>query len=127
MKKIILFIFAIFHIVCTKAQTMEEVIRELVRQRVPQPAIVLAQARLESGNFKSRRARKDHNILGLKKAGKYAKYRCRQDCIADYKKRISSRYKGGDYYLFLKRIGYAEEKDYERKLRYIVKTSKVGR
>ena len=40
-----------------------------------------------------------------------------EGCVADYKRLISSRYKGGDYYAFLRRIGYAEERQYISKLK----------
>lgn len=98
-------------------QTIQEVRSEIRRQKLPHGDIVLAQARLESGNFTSRRAREDHNILGMKNGSRYAKYRRWQDCIADYRKRVSSRYKGGDYYAFLRRIGYASDESYIEKLR----------
>lgn len=106
------------------AQTKAEVERELRKQRVPHAEIVLAQARLETGNFTSRRCREDKNLFGIKHGKRYAKYRRWQDSVADYKERISSRYKGGDYLLFLKRIGYAEDVAYRDKVRHIVKTSK---
>lgn len=98
-------------------QTIEQVRAEIVRQGLPHPEIVLAQARLETGNFKSRRCRVDHNLFGIKRSGRYAKYRRWQDCVSDYKRRISSRYKGGDYYAFLKRIGYAKDPKYIFKLK----------
>ena len=108
-----------------QAQTIVEVRKELARQKVPHAEIVLAQARLESGNFKSHRARVHHNILGIKHNGRYARYRRWQDCVADYKRHISSRYrKGEDYYAFLRRIGYASDRQYGRKVREIVRTSK---
>lgn len=99
------------------AQTVESVRAEITRQHIPHPEIVLAQARLETGNFKSRRCREQHNLFGIKHNGKYATYRRWQDSVSDYKKCISSRYKGGDYYAFLRRIGYASDTNYERKLR----------
>ena len=99
------------------AQTKAEVERELRKQRVPHADIVLAQARLETGNFTSRRCREDKNIFGIKHGKRYAKYRRWQDSVADYKERISSRYKGGSYYVFLRKIGYASDPNYERKLR----------
>lgn len=102
-------------ITCCHGQTVPEVRAEIVRQRLPHPEIVLAQARLETGNFKSRRCRVDRNIFGIKHNGKYAKYRRWQDCVADYKRR--SRYKGGDYYAFLRRIGYAADERYISKLK----------
>ena len=98
-------------------QTISEVRAEIVRQGLPHPEIVLAQARLETGNFTSRRCRVDKNIFGIKHRRQYAKYRRWQDCVADYKRRISSRYSGGDYYQFLRRIKYAADEMYIRKLK----------
>lgn len=105
-------------------QTVSEVRAEIVRQGLPHHEIVLAQARLETGNFTSRRCKVDHNIFGIKHSGRYAKYRRWQDCVSDYKRRISSRYTGGDYLMFLKRIGYAKDRDYASKVAEIVRTSK---
>lgn len=117
MKRAILtFVFAVATLSCV-SQTMEEVAMELHRQRIPHANIVLAQARLESGNFTSRRCKVDHNLFGIKHNGRYAKYRTWQDSIKDYKQRISSRYDGGCYYAFLKRIKYAEDKKYINKLK----------
>jgi len=100
-----------------QGQTIAEVEAEIRRQRLPYPEIVLAQARLETGNFTSQRCRRDHNLFGIKHGKRYAKYRRWQDSVTDYKRRISSRYNGGDYYRFLRRIGYAEDAAYEAKLR----------
>ncbi len=105
-------------------QTIEQVRQELHRQGVPHANIVLAQARLETGNFTSRRCKVDHNLFGIKHDGKYAEYRHWRESIKDYKKFISSRYKGGNYYVFLERIGYAEEREYTQKLQKIIRTSK---
>lgn len=109
---------------CCRAQTIDQVAKELHRQQVPQAHIVLAQARLETGNFKSDRCRRDHNLFGIKHGNRYARYSTWQDSIKDYKQRISSRYKGGDYLAFLKRIGYAKDPAYQDKVRKIVRTSK---
>ena len=103
--------------ICSFAQTIEEVEREIRRQGLPHPNIVLAQARLETGNFTSRMCKSHHNLFGIKHNGKYARYRHWRESIADYKKRISSRYSGGDYYAFLKRIGYAKDPKYINKLK----------
>ena len=116
MKKLITTILLTAAMTC-QAQTIQEVKEEIIRQGLPHPEIVLAQARLESGNFKSTRAKRDHNILGIKHGTRYAVYARWQDCVSDYKKRISSRYKGGDYYAFLKRIGYARDPKYIQKLK----------
>lgn len=109
--------FCVLSAICCHAQTIEQVERELHRQGIPQAKIVLAQARLETGNFKSQRCKRDKNLFGIKHGGKYAKYKSWQASIADYKKCISSRYKGGDYYAFLRRIGYAKDPKYIHKLK----------
>jgi len=98
-------------------QTKEQVMAEIQRQRIPHADIVLAQARLETGNFKSERCRKDHNLFGMKRGRKYARYANWKDSVKDYKERISSRYQGGDYYAFLRRIGYAKDPHYTAKLK----------
>lgn len=117
MKRLAAMIIAVASMINATAQTVEEVERELIRQNIPHHKIVLAQARLETGNFTSRRCRVDHNLFGIKHNGKYAKYKKWQDSIADYKKSISSRYAGGNYYAFLRRIKYASDSQYELKLR----------
>lgn len=99
------------------AQTIDDVRAELKRQGVPCAEIVLAQARLETGNFKSRLCKQSRNLFGIKHGGKYARYRNWRESIADYKRRISSRYRGGCYYAFLRRIGYAADKSYINKLK----------
>lgn len=103
--------------ICSKGQTIAEVKAEIIRQGLPHPSIVLAQARLETGNFTSKMCKTKHNIFGIKHGKQYASYRRWQDCVTDYKKRISSRYHGGDYYAFLSRIGYAQDKKYYQKLK----------
>lgn len=107
----------IFHCTPAASQTIEQVRVELHRLGVPQAHIVLAQARLETSNFTSTRCRRDHNLFGIKHGGRYARYARWQDSVADYKKCISCRYKGGDYYAFLKRIGYASDPQYVAKLK----------
>lgn len=102
---------------CCRAQTIDQVRAEIHRQGLPHPHIVLAQARLETGNFRSDRCKRDKNLFGIKHNGKYAKYSTWQASVADYKKRISARYKGGDYYQFLQRIGYAADRQYVTKLK----------
>lgn len=64
-------------------QTIEQVRAEIVRQGLPHPEIVLAQARLESGNFTSLKCKKQHNILGIKHGKKYATYKRWQDYVIE--------------------------------------------
>ena len=117
-------IIILLSVISLHAQTREQVANELHRQGVPHADIVLAQARHETGNFTSRLCRVNHNLFGIKHNGKYAKYSNWKASIKDYKKRISSRYTGGDYYVFLRRIGYANDPNYTRKIKNIVLTSK---
>lgn len=119
MKRILL-LFAFFPIFAF-AQARQDVLKELHKQKVPHPTIVLAQARLESGNFKSDFYKRTNNLFGLKKGKKYASYKTWRDSVTDYKKRISSRYTKGSYYAFLQRIGYAKNKDYVKLLKEINK------
>lgn len=115
-KTIITSIILLASINCS-AQTVAEVRAEIHRQGLPCADIVLAQARLETGNFTSTRCKRDRNLFGIKHGGKYAKYRRWQDSVTDYKRRISARYKGGSYYQFLARIGYAKDRKYIYKLK----------
>ena len=125
MRKIVLLI-ALAMSFTASGQTIEQVKRELHRQNVPHAHIVLAQARLETGNFTSHRCKQDKNLFGMKRGRRYARYRCWQDSVKDYKDRISSRYDGKEnYYAFLKRIGYAKDPAYQKKLTHIIKTSKL--
>lgn len=110
-------IIALLLAMAVQGQTREQVLREIQRQGIPHPHIVFAQARLETGNFTSRRCRVQHNLFGIKHQGKYASYRRWQDSVADYKRSISSRYQGGDYYAFLRRINYASDPRYIQKLK----------
>ena len=115
-------VFALLGMVVTASgQTVSEVRAELIRQGIPHPDIVLAQARLETGNFTSKLCRTRHNIFGIKHGRNYASYRSWRECVSDYKKRISSRYKGGDYYTFLEQLPYAQDKEYTNKLRKIAR------
>lgn len=98
----------------------ENLRKELIKQNVPYHKIVLAQAKLETGNFKSKLCKTHNNIFGMRKGNKYRKYKNYTECVADYKRRISSKYTGGDYYDFINRLGYAEDKEYINKLKSII-------
>ena len=108
------------------AQTESQVWDEIVRQGLPCPKVVLAQSRHETGNYTSRLCRGKKNLFGIKHGRRYAAYGRWQDSVTDYKKRISARYCGGHrdhaaYFAFLKRIGYAADKQYVDKLKRYIK------
>jgi flagellum-specific peptidoglycan hydrolase FlgJ len=98
----------------------KNVLMQIKKHEIPHPHIVLAQSKLESGNYKSKLTKTHNNIFGIKRGNKYKKYKNYIECIADYKRLISSRYKGGDYYKFLDKIKYAE-KSYTKILKKLVK------
>lgn len=124
MRHLFIIICLLFSIHC-QSQTISDVRAEVIRQGLPHPDIVLAQARLETGNFTSKLCKNKHNIFGIKHGKRYASYARWQDCVSDYKKRISSRYHGGDYLQFLKRIGYAQDPRYIAKVSNIAKGGKL--
>lgn len=98
----------------------KNVLAELHRQNVPCANIVLAQSKLETANYTSRVCHANKNLFGMRKNNQYKSYNTWKESIEDYKRLISSRYKGGDYYEFLKRIGYAEDPIYTESLKKLV-------
>ena len=98
----------------------KNVLAELKRQKVPHANIVLAQSLLETGKYTSKNCRNKNNLFGIRRNNKYQSYKNWKESIIDYKKSISKRYKGGDYYKFLENIGYAEDPAYTQLLKEIV-------
>ena len=96
------------------------VLDELKKQNIPHANIVLAQAIHETGNFKSKLCKTHNNLFGIRKGNQYKKYESYEHCIADYKRLFSNRYKGGDYYNYLLKIGYAEDPEYIQKIKRYV-------
>lgn len=97
----------------------------LVHYGVEHPKIVLAQAKLESGNYTSYHCRVRNNFLGLYNSRKkeYFRFDHWTDCIKGYKNMVEYKLKDGeDYYDFLLRIGYAEDPEYITKVKVIEKS-----
>ena len=87
---------------------------------IKHPRIVLAQAKLESGNYTSYHCRVKNNFLGLYNSRKkeYFKFDHWTDCVQGYKDMIEYKLRDGeDYYDFLLRIGYAEDPKYISKIK----------
>lgn len=86
--------------------------------------IVMAQALLETGNFTSNVCLTIHNIFGLRRPsdGSYFEFPNWMDCVRAYRDAVQYKYTSGDYYAFLNRIGYAEDKAYTSKVRRIART-----
>lgn len=92
----------------------------LVYYDVKHPKAVLAQAKLESGNYTSYHCRVKNNFLGLYNSQKkeYFKFDHWTDCVQGYKDMIEYKLRDEeDYYDFLLRIGYAEDPEYISKIK----------
>lgn len=84
---------------------------------------VLAQAVLETGWFKSEICRSYNNLFGLydSKTKDYYHFERWEDSVVGYKKFIQYKYKGGNYFMFLQRIGYAEDPQYISKIAKVMR------
>ena len=98
------------------------VYREIVANNIYHPDIVLAQAKLETGNYKSKVCTVYNNLFGLRKPdGSYYKFNSWQESVKAYKDWIQNKYTPpNDYYNFLNSIGYAEDASYISKLKDMV-------
>lgn len=96
----------------TTPLTIENVIAELKRANVQHIDIVVRQIIWETGWFKSKRCTKYHNLFGFQKNEKGMKFDKWEDSVKYYKLWQEKKYKGGDYYSFLKRVGYAQDTSY---------------
>lgn len=94
--------------------------KELKKENIQYPKIVLAQAKLETGNYTSKVSKTHNNLFGLRKGNKYRHFKHWSESVKAYKKLIQSRYNGGNYYVFLEKIGYAEDGTYVNKLKSFV-------
>ena len=98
------------------------VYREILAQKIHHPDIVLAQAKLETGNYKSKACNVYNNLFGLRKPdGSYYKFNSWQESVKAYKDWVQNKYTPpNDNYDFLDSIGYAEDINYTSKLRNMV-------
>lgn len=100
----------------------------LLHYEVKHPRAVLAQAKLESGNFKSSLFKRHNNFLGLynSRRREYFKFNHWVECILAYKNMVEYKLKEGeDYYQFLDRIGYASDPNYISKVKRIESNLKI--
>jgi len=94
-------------------------LRDLLEAEGVQHAdIVLRQAIQETGWFKcSSCSLSKNNIFGFYYKKKYLTYDNWQDCVKYYKRWQDRHYKGGDYYVFLKKVGFATDPMYVKRLK----------
>ena len=102
--------------------TIPNLYQEIIRNGIRHPKIVLAQAILETGWFRSPLCRNRHNLFGLTnpKTGKYYEFNHWTESVRAYYTKVQYKYKGGNYLLWLHKIGYAEDPRYVREVMKVV-------
>ena len=103
--------------------TIPNLYQEIIRNGIQHPRIVLAQAILETGWFRSPLCRNRHNLFGLTnpKTGKYYEFNHWTESVRAYYTKVQYKYKGGNYLLWLHKIGYAEDPRYIREVIRVLK------
>ena len=84
---------------------------------------VLAQAKHETGNYTSNVCKKNNNLFGLRKGKNYIKFSHWYDSVKAYRDLVQYKHKNNEKYdTFLVRIKYAEDPNYIKKIKLIVKS-----
>ena len=103
-----------------KDLTVENLYAALIRHGIKYPKIVLAQAILETGRFRSRVCNEHNNLFGLRHSKGYYSFDHWEESVIAYRDKVQYKHRDGEgYYSFLKRIGYASAPDYINKVREI--------
>ena len=103
--------------------TIPNLYEEIRRNGIQYPKIVLAQAILETGWFRSPVCRNKHNLFGLTnpQTGNYYEFEHWAESVRAYYTKVQYKYKGGNYLLWLRDIGYAEAPLYIRSVIDVLK------
>ena len=111
--------------------TIPNLYQEIIRNGIRHPKIVLAQAILETGWFRSPLCRNRHNLFGLTnpKTGKYYEFNHWTESVRAYYTKVQYRYSQKnytsrsdvDYLKWLQQIGYAEDIKYVYKIISLLK------
>ena len=105
----------------TKELNIENLYASLKRHGIKYPKIVLAQAILETGAFRSRVCRENNNLFGLRHSKGYYAFEHWEESVIAYRDKVQYKHRDNEnYYSFLRRIGYSTSKDYVRRVREIV-------
>ena len=104
--------------------TIPNLYKEIIRNGILYPKIVLAQAILETGWFRSSVCKNKHNLFGLTnpRTGKYYEFNHWTESVRAYYTKVQYKYKGGNYLLWLEEIGYAENPMYKEAIYCILKS-----
>lgn len=114
----ILFVLLLLNINSYSQISTKEVIRLLDKYNIQHRDKVLRVIILETGWYKSNKAINHKNLFGFE-TGK-CKFSSYDESVKAYKTRVESRLKEGEnYYSFLKRIKYASDRRYIKKLKNI--------
>lgn len=94
--------------------TIPNLYKEIKRNGILYPKIVLAQAILETGWFRSPLCRNRHNLFGLTnpQTKTYYEFNHWTESVRAYYTKVQCKYKGGNYLLWLRDMGYAENPNY---------------
>lgn len=113
------------------ALTIPNLYQEIIRNGIRHPKIVLAQAILETGWFRSPLCRNRHNLFGLTnpKTGKYYEFNHWTESVRAYYTKVQYRYcqknqtstSDVDYLKWLQQTGYAEAPMYIQSVKEIMK------
>ena len=98
--------------------SLENILYYLEKYKIKHKEIVLKQIILETGNLKSNVCINKNNLFGLYNGKRYLVFEHWSESILCYKK-IQNKYKGNNYYEFLKKYKYSEDKNYINKLKKI--------
>ena len=98
--------------------TIPNLLAEIKKNNIKYPKIVLAQAILETGWFKSSVCGNKHNLFGFTnpRTGQCYEFNHWSESVAAYYNvaayydKVQYRYKGGNYLIWLRDIGYAEDR-----------------
>ena len=113
------------------ALTIPNLYQEIIRNDIKHPKIVLAQAILETGWFRSPFCRNRHNLFGLTnpKTGKYYEFNHWMESLRAYYTKVQYRYSQKnrinssdvDYLKWLRDIDYAEDPRYKQAVVQVMK------
>lgn len=113
------------------ALTIPNLYQEIIRNGIRHPKIVLAQAILETGWFRSPLCRNRHNLFGLTnpKTGKYYEFNHWTESVRAYYTKVQYRYSQKnrinssdvDYLMWLRDLPYATDKNYIKSVISILK------
>lgn len=97
--------------------TKENLYKQLLIENILFPEIVFCQAILETGHLKSINYK--NNLFGFRTKAGYLTFDSWEESVKKMKRWQNTHYKKGNYYVFLRKIGYAESKIYELTLKKI--------